>query len=497
MRSTPKARTAAKWYTPLSRRQLSIIGKPNVKYDIQKIEGTLTADISNASPLIPIDIDTFALLQTEVNFPGGEWTYLVLFDEVNSEEVKVIDTTGNFLVVERGTSGSTPQAFSATNTTITNSFGPAAIADIVAGSPITSSLTVGGSGLAEVTQIANIATVHVDLPNFIGENGIAVVGTYPNISFALELDAAGCCPGEGTPGGGEAGAVTLAISSQILQGSVLANVISLSLQKPVFTGAGGVTITGDWPAYTITGPGIGGGGSGTVTSVAVGAGLSLTGSPTINPTISITNTGVLPGTYGGVIINARGQLEGVPAAWNPISNIVFVGGGALVSRVGDTANITLAQADVGSPGVVELADSGAPLNAADDSSAVTPALLAAALGGTGNAVAGASTGEGDGLYTNIVSSTAVSVNLAAGQKIIFIGEVSVTDNAAPLTPVAYGVGVFDAAGVKRYGSKIITQSKQAIVGFMSGPYVGTIAITTTAIPSGSTLQGATLAIFKA
>ncbi len=44
------------------------------------IEGTLTADISNASPLVPIDIDTLALLQTEVNFPGDERTRQTVTD---------------------------------------------------------------------------------------------------------------------------------------------------------------------------------------------------------------------------------------------------------------------------------------------------------------------------------------------------------------------------------------------------------------------------------
>lgn len=466
-----------------------------LKLLFQEIDGTLTVDVASASPLLPIDLDTLTALQTLVNFGAGEWTYLRLSDGVVAEEVKVTDTTGNYLIVERGMSGSTPQAFAAVNTVVRTAFGVDALKDVVAESPVPVDFTVAGTGIAEVSRVDNDVNVHVDSPNFLGEDGVQVIGLWPNITIGLELGTAGCCPGEAVPGAGAGGVATLSISSEILSGSITGDVLNLALSTPVFTGAAGVVVTGEWPNFTITGPGVGGG-SGTVTSVGAADGLTITGNPAVNPVLSITNTGVTPGIYGDIEFNARGQAVNIAVGFNPISDIVFVDDTALVSRIGGVANIALAAADVASPGVVALADSTAPLDSGDDSTAVTPALLAASLSTGAGGAAGTFTSEADATYTNVVSSTAVAVDIAAGESIAFIGEVVVLDSVAPLTPVAYGIAIFDSATAKRWGSKIITQSKQGIVGKMDGPFTGSVSIVTTALPGGSVLEGATLAAFK-
>lgn len=464
-----------------------------LKQLFQEIQGTLAADISSTTTLIPVDLDTLTELQTVVNFSGGEWTYLLLFDGVVYEEVKVTDTTGEYLIVQRGTSGSTPQVFSSLSTTLSTSFGRDAINDVVAENPVPVDFTVSGSGLAEVERVANDVTVHVDSPNFTGSGGIKVLGQWPDVEFAIEIDSGGCCPDVG--GGEGATEITLAISSEILSGSYSGGVLSLALQTPVFNAVGGVVVTGEWPNFTID-TSLVGGGAGTVTGIAAGDGLTITGNPAINPTLSITNTGVVPGDYAGLVINARGQIDNVPVDFAPISEIVFADGAALVSRLAGVVTVTMAAADIGSAGMVALADPSAPVDPLDETSAVTPAMLASALGTDLGSAAGTDSGEPDASYTNIISNTAVAVDLAAGETALLIGEVVVLDGTTPLTPVAYGVAVFDAGSVKRYSSKILTQSKQVLLGYITGPLTSSLSITTTALPAGSALQGARLAVLK-
>jgi hypothetical protein len=257
-------------------------------------------------------------------------------------------------------------------------------------------------------------------------------------------------------------------------------------------GDGGTAVTGVWPNFTIySAPG--GGGGGGVSIVTVSDGLSLTGNPAVNPTISITNTGVTAGDYSGFVVNARGQITSLPVGFNPISSIV-VPDGATVARVGGVVTITFDSADVGVRGLVALADESAPLDSSDVQTAVTPALLAAQLGGaSGSDVAGSGTGEADATYTNALSSTAINLTLAAGERAILMGEVQVLDGTSPLAPVAYGVAVFDASANKKYATKICTQSSQSILGMMTGPFTGILHIQTSALPGGSTLQSAHLA----
>jgi hypothetical protein len=456
------------------------------------VRGTLLADIGSVLTLLPLDLATIALLDANVNFGAGEWTYLTLDNGVYSEEVKVIDISGSYAVVERGQSGSTPMAFSMMDTAVTDTIGTQAISDIIAQTPVVSDTTVTGAGLAIVEQTGDNYNVTVDAPSFEGIDGVEVLGSWPNIQFGLTIPPGGCCPGD-TPVAG-AGVDTLIIDSTILQGSIVGNVLNLSLAPITLTGTGGTAVTGTWPNFTIFSS-TGGGGSG-VSSVAVGPGLSLTGNPAVNPTIAIANTGVTAGDYSGFVINARGQITAIPVGFNPISSIV-IPDGAVISRVGGVVTVTLDSADVGVRGLVALADESAPLDPLDVQTAVTPALLAAQLGGaSGSDVAGSGTGEADATYTNALSATAINLTLAAGERAILMGEVQVLDGTSPLAPVAYGVAVFDASANKKYATKICTQSSQSILGMITGPFTGILHIQTSALPGGSTLQSAHLAAIK-
>src|SRR5687768_5385688 len=112
-----------------------------------RLAGTLLADIASSLTLLPVDLATVATLQANVDFAAGEWTYLKLYNNAYSEEVKVTDISGSLLVVERWASGSTPMAFAALDTVITEVVGVDAITDIITDNPAPSETTVSGTGL--------------------------------------------------------------------------------------------------------------------------------------------------------------------------------------------------------------------------------------------------------------------------------------------------------------------------------------------------------------
>lgn len=454
-----------------------------------KIAGSLTADISAAATILPVDANTLALLQANVNFAGGDWTYLSLQNSVYSEEVKVTNISTNYLVVVRACSGSTAQAFAASNTVINDKVGSDAIKDIITANPTPSALTVTGGGLVDAVTTGNNVQVSVPLPQFQGSNGISVLGIWPNLQFALEAVSEGCGCGGST--GGAGGVTQVVVNSSILQAAIADAILTLTLPSPSFTGAGGVAVSGSWTGgYTITGTG--GGGTGTVTSVGVGTGLTLTGSATTSPTLSITATGVAAGTYGGFTFNAQGQLTNVAPGYAPVGSLAFANG-ADVALVGTAYTVTMRPADVGVSGIVALADSAAPLSSTDDATAVTPKLLSTVLNGVGGIIAGAgsSNGEADSAYSNVISTTAINVTLTDSQKAIIYGEVQINDGTT--AALAFGVAVFDAGNVKRYGSKITTQSKQTVLFMLAGPLNTTVTLATTALPTGASVSSSFLA----
>lgn len=463
-----------------------------------KVDGSLTADISASTQVIPVDPNTLSIINANLNFAGGDWTYLTLTNEIYSEEVKVVGAAGSSLTVVRAQSGSTAQAFAASNTTIYDHVGAAAITDIITANPSPANVTVQGQGIAQVTDTVTGGTtnynVDVQNPNFTGTDGIEITGVWPNLGFAyIGNGDVGCCGG-GSGGSSGAGGVTeVTVNSSILTASITGAMLTLGLPAPTFQGAGGITVTGSWNAgYTITGAG--GGGTGTVQQVNVGTGLSLSGTPTVNPTISLSNTGVAAGTYGDMTFNAQGQLTNITAGFSPVGNLTLTNGGTIV-KTGSTYAITLATAAVGVQGIVALADSSSPFNAAEDTLAVTSKIVAQAVGALSASIVGNGThaGEATSAYTNTIASTAISLTLASGEIAVLVGEVCVTDTASG-TP-SFGVAVMGATGgVVVCSSRIAAAGKQPIVAIVNGPFTTTsVAIVTTTLTGTQSVTAASLA----
>jgi hypothetical protein len=348
------------------------------------------------------------------------------------------------------------------------------------------------SGIAEVTNTAgDIWNVNVPAPAFLGSGGISILGTYPNLTWTYT--PADCC---GDTVGVGAGGISELQGQGIASAFVSGGVGYVNVVAPAFTGVG-CTITGAWPSYTITVSG--GGGAGSVTSVAVGAGLTLTGNPAVNPTISITNTGVVAGNYGGVDINTRGQIVAVPASFNPIS-ILTAGAGVTLTRVADNVTVGMAAATVGVAGAVMLVDPTDPYDPSNATEALTPAALAVALASlSSGAATGASnyTGEADADYTNTIAGSALAFELAAGKKAIIHAEVTMVDGTTPLTPVAFGMAIFNSTPTRVRADRKLTQSKQVMSFLIEGPIAATTyAILTTAIPAGASVVSYSLHIQK-
>src|SRR5699024_2462233 len=128
--------------------------------------------------------------------------------------------------------------------------------------------------------------------------------------------------------------------------------------------------------------------------------------------------------------------------------------------------------------------------------AVTPAAVLAAISSsnTGTQATATSTGEADSLYTNILSSSALQLSLPSGKRAIVMAECMVLDGAAPATPVAYGLAILSMYNVKLYSNKIATQSKQTIIGVVSGPVESQISLVTTELPTGAVVHSQSLVV---
>ena len=450
--------------------------------------GTLVLPISSDASVIKVDATLAGIIAAAVAIEAGP-TWFAIYTNNIYELVKVVDLDGQFLAVERGQGNTLASPFAAGTTVefvVTAEAILASLGDIGA-------IVVEGAGIASVESAGETYTVTVEAPTFEGTGGVEVTGTWPN--YEIHFTKSDCCGNESGEGG--TGIASLEFEG-IANGYVEDGVGYISVDMPNFNSSS-ITITGTWPNISFEVDG--GSTSGTVTVVQAGAGITILGDPTDSPTVAITNTGVNAGTYGGIEINARGQIVSVPATLNPVSIITVASGSPItVDRTDDAVEFDIDEAGIDDPGVVGLVDHTDPFDNTNETQAMTPAATQVALDTLRfpDAVGVSSySGEADGDYTNIISASSTPVVLLDGQKALVLAHVTMLDGSAPLTPVDFGIAIFDSAAVKIASNKKMNQSSQSLMFYVTGPIASiTWALATTAIPGGSSVVSYSLTILK-
>jgi hypothetical protein len=423
-----------------------------------------------------MQLDASSAAQLKSLLGSADWTFMLVGAGATCEVVQVFYSASTNFPITRQQDGSLLQAHAPGDPA---HFELTALAVAAEVTPVP--MTVTGENLAQVTTSGLDVSVDVPEPAFIG-NGLAITGTWPNITFTATEDDTSCCGGSS---GGSSG-ITSVYGSGLVTATQSGSVVTLTVLDPNFTGSG-ITISGSWPNLVFT---AGGGSAGTVTSVTAGTGMTVTGTPSIAPVVNLAATGVTAGAYGGLTVNAQGQLTAVDPAFNPPSSIVSGSAAITSARVGNVQTLTATLAAEGVVGVVALADASDPLNPADHSTAVNPALLANVISAlSGTTVSGVSTytAVSTGLYTNIISGALLSVNIPSGESLLVHAHVTMVNTTTPTTPVAFGMAIFNTAGSGTIiqGDQTMTQSQQSMSIIIAGPLTTNLALLTTAVPSGS------------
>lgn len=452
------------------------------------LAGTLAETIGSASSIIPVSPSVSGAIIASGFINDTDAAYFAISTGNLYELVRVTQVVGNNLTVTRAQGGTIAQAFPVGSSIAFEVTSEAIIAQI---GVLPDSVTLIAEGIVSIVEDPDDTfTIGVVEPTFSsGDGRILVMGSWPSYSLAYNPPEDDCC-GPSTPG---SGGITSLVGVGIAQASVTDGEGTITVVEPTFNSGSNISITGAWPEYTISATI----GTGTVGSVTGGAGITITGSPSVNPTVSLTNTGVVPGTYGDVVINSKGQFTSVAATFDPIS-ILNVGPGLGDIRVGGTVTLSVDTAAVGVAGIAELADSTSPFDPLDDTSIATPAVVANALASViSTDITGASayTAEATVDYTNIVGATTTAITLLAGESALVQAECTIV-GGTPLTPSAFAMAIFDGSSILVKGNRKITQSQQSMAFLVVGPVATAYTLVTTVLGGGETVQSYALHITK-
>lgn len=449
--------------------------------------GKLANTLDSVGNTLVVDPNAAIRLSDFVN--GTDETWLILRSGPVSEVVRVTAVNGTYLTADRGQEGTLAQPFPAGSEIAYILTTTAVLQEVGTVLPTQISLEPDEPLLTLTLVGPNNYLLGSNTPSIVGVGTIDVMGEWPNLEISYTPPADACCGG-GSSGGGS-GDIQLYGDGIVETTDFGGGSWGIYAPAVQLSSGAGISVSGTFPNFTISATSTGG-----VSSVAAGAGLQLTGSPTVNPTLSMANTGVVPGDYGGFVINARGQITAVPAGFNPISSIVAEG--ALnMSRAGGVVTLTVDDAGVGVPGVVALADSTA-YDPDDDTNAITPAGVATALetlitaNVNGNS---AYIGDADGEYTNVISGATAAISLEAGQKGLVIAEVTVIDPGAPTVPPVYGIGVFNSLPARVQSNRKIPQCQQSMSFVIEGPINTSFSLITTDLGS-ATLVSYSMSVAK-
>jgi len=441
------------------------------------VSGYLTQPLPASLTATTMQLDASSAAQLKNLLGSPDWTFMLIGTGATCEVVQVFYSASTNFPITRQQDGSLLNAHVRGDPA---HFELTALAVAAEVTPVP--MTVTGENLAVVSTSGLDVSINVAEPAFTG-SGLAITGSWPSLTFTVTEDDTSCCGGSS---GGGSGGITSIYGSGLAEAAQSGAIVTITVPEPAFTGSG-ITISGSWPNLVFT---AGGGAAGTVTSVTGGTGITVTGTPSIAPVVNLSATGVTAGAYGGLTVNAQGQLTAVDPAFNPPSSIVSGSAAITSARVGNVQTLTATSAAEGTVGVVALADASDPLDPSDHSTAVNPALLAAVIDSlAATSVSGVSTytAVSTGLYTNIISGAVLAVNIPSGESLLVHAHATMVNTSTPLTPVAFGMAIFNTAGSGTIiqGDQSMTQSQQSMSIIINGPLVTSLALLTTAVPSGS------------
>lgn len=441
------------------------------------VMGQLTQPLPASLTATTMQLDSGSAAQLQGLLSAGDWTFMLIGSGATCEVVQVLYSASSNFPVVRTQDGSNLNAHVVGDPAYFVLTAAAVGAEVT---PVP--MTVLGDGLVTASTSGTTVQLDVDPPSFTG-SGVAITGSWPNLTFTVTEDDTSCCGGSG---GGSSGGITSVVGTDLVSVSVVGSVATVDVAAPNFTSSS-LSITGSWPNIDFE---VSGSGAGTVHSVAGGTGITITGTPTDNPVVNLTASGVAAGTYGGITVDAFGRLTAVDATFNPPDTIASGSAALTIARVGNAMTITATDAAEGVVGVVALADASDPLDPSDHTTAVNPALLGAVIASlSAGSVSGVSTytAVSTGLYTNIISGAVLAVNIPSGESILVHAHVTMVNTTTPTTPVSFGMAVFNAAGSGTIiqGDQTMTQSQQSMSIIIAGPLVTNLALLTTAVPSGS------------
>lgn len=447
---------------------------------IQYLLSTTTSFTAPSASAITVPNSTLTLLNDLLGpSSNGNFTTARVYDGINFEIMFLLGVDAGAVTVLRAQEGTTAVPL-ASGASLQFVWTETAILAIAPGGTVTCT----GSGGTVVTGGPNY---HISSPilNVTPGAGIAVSGSYGsggwNISSTVPSGPAGPT--------GPAGPATVVTGTGLASATTISGGYNVDVPAPSFVSGTGINITGSWPNITITNTQTPGG-AGTVTSVAAGTGITITGTPTVNPTVSLTATGITPGVYGAITLNAAGQVTAISASF--FTGLTTSTTGVTVANPSAGAwTVNIGTASTGTQGLVKLAaaTAGGSNNAGDATSAVTPAgvnaVLAALSTNPANfAVTGTQTALSPGTYTNTIMSIGVAV--AAGKSALINIYAEVYDSAALTVPQSFGIGLFNGGSLLAGVSQIPSSFRQ-LQYLVTGPLTATLTVKTTALTGTQTL----------
>lgn len=450
---------------------------------IEYLQAKTTTFTTSVATAITTDSATTALVLSILG-ASGNYTTIAITDGINYELMHITGVDAGALTVDRAQGGTTAVNL-ASGASIRYVWLTEGIVATAPGGTVTCS---GGGG----TVVTGGPNYHIMSPlySFNAGAGIAITGssTSPLISSTVPAGATG-------PTGptGPATTVTGSGTAVVTGGSGNFNVsVPLTAVNP----GTGITVSGTGTLgdpYIITNAQTQGG-TGTVTSLVAGAGIAITGgTPTVNPTVSLTTTGIAAGTYGGWTVDAYGRITAVGAGL--VTNISTTTSGFTVANP-TTGNwtVNIGTATTGAQGLIRLAapTAGSSNNSGDTTSAVTPAGVNAVINSlnlnpASFAGAGSQVALGAGSYTTLIASLPIVLALASGKSALVDIYVEVYDSAATTVPQNFGIGLFNGAALLTGNSNLVPSSTRNLKYIATGPLTATLTVNTTTLVGTQTL----------